>query len=408
MTARAARVVRGMTLAKASVLVFVAVALLTTVFMVRMSQGEALPANPTDAAVVPHYFGPWPNWALSPTTEASATVTITGDGIGATAVATRSARRSPGPEPSRASPSPTPGVATPPRRSRIGGAGTGATADAVVTTSGSVTAITVDAPGAGYVRPVVSITGGGATTAATATVYGGIDAVQLANAGTGYTMPTVDIDAPDDPNGIQATAHAEWNLQTGVITDIVVDNPGSGYSSAPNVVIRDGTLMDPIAGGLGASATATLKVLSVVLDTFGAGYTSAPTVTISDAIGAGAGATATAAIATGGVTAINVTAPGTGYVGTGGIKKFQDDLPGLYVPNGTAPAAAQVHPDRRAGSPRVYLDPKGRSIKADEYEIALVQYRTKFNTDLPATLVRGYVQLETATNGVAKAACTTR
>ena len=32
---------------------------------------------------------------------------------------------------------------------------------------------------------------------------------------------------------------------------------------------------------------------------------------------------------------------------------------------------------------------------ADEYVIGLVQYRTKFSSDLPATLVRGYVQLST-------------
>ena len=42
-----------------------------------------------------------------------------------------------------------------------------------------------------------------------------------------------------------------------------------------------------------------------------------------------------------------------------------------------------------------YSNPQGQAVLADEYEIALVQYRTKFNTDLPATLVRGYVQLET-------------
>ena len=45
---------------------------------------------------------------------------------------------------------------------------------------------------------------------------------------------------------------------------------------------------------------------------------------------------------------------------------------------------------------KTYDDPDGNPIKSDEYEIALIQYRTKFNTDLPATLVRGYVQLATA------------
>ena len=73
-------------------------------------------------------------------------------------------------------------------------------------------------------------------------------------AGTGYSFPTVDIDYPDGPDGVQATAHAvcvEANCApatdgaTVTITDIVVDNPGSGYSTAPNVVIRDGTLADP-------------------------------------------------------------------------------------------------------------------------------------------------------------------
>ena len=79
----AARVARQMSLARASILVFIVVALLTALFMVKMSQGEACPASPTDSTAVPHYFGPWPNWALSPLTLPDATVTITGDGTGA-------------------------------------------------------------------------------------------------------------------------------------------------------------------------------------------------------------------------------------------------------------------------------------------------------------------------------------
>ena len=38
--------IRRMTLAKASIVVFVVVALLTTVFMLKMSQGEAAPSRP--------------------------------------------------------------------------------------------------------------------------------------------------------------------------------------------------------------------------------------------------------------------------------------------------------------------------------------------------------------------------
>ena len=87
MSARVARVARHMTLARASIVVFVLVALLTTGFMIKMTQGEAAP--PVDIPGVPHYFGPWPNWALSPLTTANAPVTISrhrhrrdGDGDG--------------------------------------------------------------------------------------------------------------------------------------------------------------------------------------------------------------------------------------------------------------------------------------------------------------------------------------
>ena len=59
-------------------------------------------------------------------------------------------------------------------------------------------------------------------------------------------MPTVDFDMPDDPNGTIAKAHVVWDSNTGDVTGIVLDNPGSGYASAPKVVIRDGTLFSPI------------------------------------------------------------------------------------------------------------------------------------------------------------------
>ena len=65
----------------------------------------------------------------------------------------------------------------------------------------------------------------------------------------GYTNPTVDFDQPDYFDGVKAVAHAVTtdNLDgTVTITGIVVDQPGSGYSSAPNVVIRDGTIFKPI------------------------------------------------------------------------------------------------------------------------------------------------------------------
>ena len=118
-----ARVARHMSLARASIVVFVVVALLTAVFMIKMTQGQALPGSATDQTAVPHYFGPWPNWALSPLTQGNAPITITGDGTGATATAT------------------------------VGG-------------NGQITAITVTNPGQGYTTATVGIGGSGTGAAA--------------------------------------------------------------------------------------------------------------------------------------------------------------------------------------------------------------------------------------------------
>src|ERR1700749_1678078 len=52
------------------------------------SSALGAPSSATDESKVPHYFGPYPNWANSPLTKADATVKITGDGTGATAGAT--------------------------------------------------------------------------------------------------------------------------------------------------------------------------------------------------------------------------------------------------------------------------------------------------------------------------------
>ena len=124
--------------------------------------------------------------------------------------------------------------------------------------------------------------------------------------------------------------------------------------------------------------------------------------TINDATGSGSGAAATATVDAGAVTTINVTAPGTGYVSGAGIRKFVDQLPGLCDPAvaGSCPTGRHGAKYIPLGVPeeKTYNDPNGKPIKADEYVIGLVQYRTKFSSDLPATLVRGYVQIETPAN----------
>ena len=377
-----------------------------------VSNVTAMPAGPTDETEVPHYFGPYPNWANSPFTQPDAAVTITvasgclGSGAAADATVgvggaiTAIIITSPGNDYAAS------GKCAP--LILITGSGTGAAAKATVTRSGAVVGVTVDTPGSGYNDPQVEFIGN-ATDGASATAYGGVDQVTVTNGGSGYTYPTVDFDLPDAPDGVQAKGHVasvalgdsfDGMDANGTIAPngVVVDSPGSGYLTAPGVVIRNGTLFDPIPllpGGQLATAKTTLMLTSIVMDQFGAGYTSPPEVFIDDHLGTGSGATATADIDQGAITAITVTSPGSGYITPGGIRKFVDTLPrlgplgannlGQYIP--IAVPDTTTFPD----------DPNTPENEgADYYEIAVVEYQEKMHSDLPPTTLRGYVQLETS------------
>jgi FtsP/CotA-like multicopper oxidase with cupredoxin domain len=155
-------------------------------------------------------------------------------------------------------------------------------------------------------------------------------------------------------NGTGATAAATVDPTTGAITAITVVTPGSGYTTAPNVVISTAVVTPSLA----ANATAVLS-------------------------------------GGGGVASITVNNGGSGYV-TPGIRKFVDSLPGLgpggvnnlgqYIP--IAVPDTTTYPD------------------TDFYTIAVIQYREKMHSDLPATLLRGYVQLSTSVVPGARVALT--
>ncbi|MHB8059719.1 MAG: multicopper oxidase domain-containing protein [Gaiellaceae bacterium] len=179
----------------------------------------------------------------------------------------------------------------------------------------------------------------------------------------------------------------------GTVTSLVLDNPGSGYSTAPGVRILDGTRFAPATHDPAifkeATATATLSIDTVALKTFGLGYTRPPAMIVTDKAGRGGtgrGATVAASINDGAITAINVTHSGVGYLSPGGIRKFVDTLPGL------TPAGIN---DLGQYLPVAQAD-KTTFANTDYYVIAVVQHREKMHSDLPASLVREYVQLSTS------------
>ena len=408
---------------------------------------------------VPHYFGPYGNWAFSPLpTGGVATLTLIDGGTGYT------------------SPVVTIGDAF--------GTGSGATATATVV-GGVVTGLTITNPGTGYSAPVASIDdtmpGPGAGAAATITLTASVAAITVDIGGSGYTAPIVTI---SDAFGTGASAAATIDPATGTITAITVLAGGSGYV-APTVTITD---PDPAAAGAAATPTLSASVAAITVDAGGSGY-GAPTVTISDLTGVGAAATAT--VVGGVITAITVDAAGSGYTAptltitdsavpgpgagatadaviggplVGGIHKFVDKLPGLtaananalgqYIvlgtpdtttypaggsgytsapvvtfadPTGTGAAAtATVLNGSVSGititspgagysaNPTVVFSGGGATtaaagkavvaagaitgvdlIGSDYYEIGLVEYAERMHTDLPATRMRGYVQLST-------------
>ena len=134
-----------------------------------------------------------------------------------------------------------------------------------------------------------------------------IQSVTVTNPGSGYKFPPL-ITFEDNSQ----LAQAEAVIDGREIVGLTLTSTGSNYLFPPIVVITGG-------GGTGATGHTTIvagSVNSLVLDTPGSGYTSTPDVflqnTVADTQGGGAQATAT--VGTGAVTQINVTVPGKGYL----------------------------------------------------------------------------------------------
>ena len=103
-------------------------------------------------------------------------------------------------------------------------------------------------------------------------------------------------------NGFGATATAV--ITNGVVSKILVENPGQGYTSQPDVSISGGN-------GTGATATAEVRgpIQSVSVDSAGSSYTESPTIKLNS----GEGAVAQAIIINGRIVSIAIIAAGRAY-----------------------------------------------------------------------------------------------
>lgn len=137
---------------------------------------------------------------------------------------------------------------------------------------------------------------------------GGVSNLVISNPGLGYTAAPGDANAGITLAGgnstVTATAVGVWQNRVAIIN---VTNGGSGYTSAPTVVLSGG------GGTVQASATANIdtassKVVSVSIQYGGYGFSSAPTVSFTGGGGTGAAAEAFLAL---GLTGVNINPRGT-------------------------------------------------------------------------------------------------
>lgn len=139
---------------------------------------------------------------------------------------------------------------------------------------------------------------------------GSVGTIAVTNPGTGYTSaPSVAISAPNDANGVQATAQV--SLTGSTVSSISLTNAGSGYTGPVTVTLT---------GGGGSSATAVGSYISFATGTVainiqsgGTGYTTPSTIVVGITGGGGSGAAATAVVAGNVIIQIVMTNLGTGY-----------------------------------------------------------------------------------------------
>ena len=150
---------------------------------------------------------------------------------------------------------------------------------------------------------------------------GSVGSIGIVNRGSGYTSaPTVVISAPSQAGGTNANAVSTLTVGgANTVASVSVSNAGSGYVNAANTTV---TFVG--GGGSGATAVASLVTfatgtVSVAVIDGGAGYTNASNTTITFSGGGGTNAAAQAIVTGNVVTSVIMTNAGTGYTNTANL-----------------------------------------------------------------------------------------
>jgi hypothetical protein len=145
---------------------------------------------------------------------------------------------------------------------------------------------------------------------------GAVGNIGIVSGGSGYTSaPAVVISAPNQANGVQATAAV--TVSGGAVSSVILNESGTGYTSAPTVTLVGG-------GGSGANLVASLTTfaqgtVSVVMTNGGTGYTNASNLVVTITGGGGSNANAVGIISGNIVTQVIMRNAGTGYTNASNI-----------------------------------------------------------------------------------------
>jgi len=140
--------------------------------------------------------------------------------------------------------------------------------------------------------------------------------------------------------GLAVTATASAVIRSGSVSEIFLNNDGSGYASQPTVTFSESpTGITATAVAITTTKGNVQSIERIELINAGSGYTTPPTITFSGGNGTGAAATCSIGGTQFSVSSLNITNPGTGYAT---VPEVIIDGPGVGV---TATGIAGINTD---------------------------------------------------------------